>query len=224
MQFLSKHLARLNSQQLQAVLAHPSGALQILAGPGTGKTRVMALRATKIIIQDGITPESILIVTFGRHPAQELCTRLKGLIGPGLTDNLRLGTIHTTCFKYIKAYKVPNTSIWGDGMCQHNIRHIARCHVSGEALNQSLVSKLQNAIAQMKVYAGTRRSLPELIYRSLKPGIDYDIFVRTMRDHNTTMRNSNALDFDDLVNMFLELVQKKPSLVSHIRHILVDEL
>ncbi|KAG8685341.1 hypothetical protein FRC11_010739 [Ceratobasidium sp. 423] len=75
----------------------------------------------------------------------------------------------------------------------------------------------------MKVFEGDWRSQLEFIYRSSRPRVDYHTFKQIIKDYQATMEISNALNFDDLVNEFLELVQQKPWLVSHFRHILVDE-
>ncbi|CAE6535119.1 unnamed protein product [Rhizoctonia solani] len=228
MQSIYEHFDRLNEQQTQAVLSPPTGALQILAGPGTGKTWVMALRVAKLILEDGIPPELIFMATFGRHPTQELRSRLNGLIGQELTGRLKLGTIHSICWKFIKGNKTPHASLWNDSMCRDMIRHIviARCrgHTSEEVPSKYfLAQKVQLAVAKMKVYAGTRRSLLRLIHHTLKLRVNYDTFEQIIRDYQATMKYSNALDFDDLVNEFLELVRQKPSLVSYFRYILVDE-
>ncbi|KAG8687719.1 hypothetical protein FRC11_006704, partial [Ceratobasidium sp. 423] len=75
----------------------------------------------------------------------------------------------------------------------------------------------------MKVFGGDWRSRLESIYHSSRPRVDYHAFKKIIEDYLATMEISNALDFDDLVNEFLELVQQKPWLASHFRHILVDE-
>ncbi|CAE6534868.1 unnamed protein product, partial [Rhizoctonia solani] len=156
-------------------------------------------------------------------PAQELRVRLYSLIGPELTDRLKLGTIHRTCLRYIKNHLNPGVSLWDDVMCQQNIEHITKCHVSKKAPFWSIALNIQDAIARMKVYKGTRKSQPELVYQSSRLGIDYHTFQRIISDTQKTMKHSNALDFDDLVNEFRGLIELKPSLVSRTRHILVDE-
>ncbi|CUA76259.1 DNA helicase II / ATP-dependent DNA helicase PcrA [Rhizoctonia solani] len=222
-QSISEHVAELNEQQNRAVFSNPFGTLQILAGPGTGKTRVMAVRTAKLIIEDGIPPELIFLVTFGRHPAQELRVRLNSLIGPELTDRLQIGTIHRTCLRYIKNHMNPSVSLWDDVMCQQNIGHITKLHVPKKAPFWSIALNIQDAIARMKVYKGSSKSQPELVYRSSRLDIDYHTFQRIISDNQKTMKHSNALDFDDLVNECRELIEHKPSLVSRTRHILVDE-
>ncbi|KAH7339082.1 P-loop containing nucleoside triphosphate hydrolase protein, partial [Rhizoctonia solani] len=225
MRNFSEHLSGLNKQQLKAVLSSSSGALQILAGPGTGKTFVAALRTAKLIQEDGIPPESIFMATFGRHPAQELRSRLNGLIGPELTGLLQLGTLHSTCCRWITHHRTPNANMWTDDMCRDTIRHIVKYHVSKDSTVpiEDIVFKVQQAVARMKVYSGSLQSQLQYIYNNSNPGIDYNTFERITLDYQGMMTNSHGLDFDDLVNGGQELVRKKPSLVSHIRHILIDE-
>lgn len=83
----------LNERQRRAV-EHRAGPLAVLAGPGTGKTRVIVHRVARLVREDGVDPESILAVTYTVRAAEELRSRLAGLIGPTQADRVRAGTIH----------------------------------------------------------------------------------------------------------------------------------
>lgn len=82
-----------------AVTFTPSGALQILAGPGSGKTRVLTCRVANLIINHQIPPSSICAVTFTNKAAGEMRARLTRLVGSGQTSQLVIGTFHAICAK-----------------------------------------------------------------------------------------------------------------------------
>jgi superfamily I DNA/RNA helicase len=88
---LPPYLASLSRAQYDAVTASPEIPLQILAGPGSGKTRVLVARVTWLILANGIRPNDLVVVTFTNKAANEMRQRLQKLIGPERTANLILG-------------------------------------------------------------------------------------------------------------------------------------
>ncbi|CAE6414805.1 unnamed protein product [Rhizoctonia solani] len=119
--FLStqNHLEGLNGPQRQAVEFPPNTSLQILAGPGTGKTRVLTSRVAELILSHKYSPSSICAVTFTRRAAREMRSRLHGYIGAGPTEQLKLGTFHSVCANYLRTYGLmvniePKFLIWDD--------------------------------------------------------------------------------------------------------------
>lgn len=82
-----------------AVTFEPSGALQILAGPGSGKTRVLTCRVASLIITHSLPPSSICAVTFTNKAAAEMRVRLTRLVGAAQTAKLVIGTFHAICAK-----------------------------------------------------------------------------------------------------------------------------
>lgn len=88
---LPPYLASLSKAQYDAVTAPPNIPLQILAGPGSGKTRVLVARVTWLILANNIRPNDLVVVTFTNKAANEMRQRLHKLIGPERTANLILG-------------------------------------------------------------------------------------------------------------------------------------
>ncbi len=96
-----KLLDSLNPAQVQAV-THKDGPIQIISVPGSGKTRVITYRIAHLINEYGISPETILAVTFTKKAAGEMANRLEGLISDDALTDLNLGTFHSICLKILR--------------------------------------------------------------------------------------------------------------------------
>lgn len=103
---IEKVLGALNSQQKQAVTASPVGVLQVIAGPGTGKTKVIVLRVAYLLLHEGILPEDVIVTTFTKKAANEMMERLRSIFmgTEVIIGKLLIGTFHSLCFKIILKY------------------------------------------------------------------------------------------------------------------------
>jgi DNA helicase-2/ATP-dependent DNA helicase PcrA len=93
--------ANLNPPQAKAVAAG-AGPVLVLAGPGSGKTRVLTQRVAYLIAQEGIRPYRILAVTFTNKAAREMQSRVEKLLGPEATQGMLLGTFHAICARLLR--------------------------------------------------------------------------------------------------------------------------
>ncbi|KAI0322582.1 P-loop containing nucleoside triphosphate hydrolase protein [Amylostereum chailletii] len=101
---LKEILGTLNPQQRQSVESPPDGPLQILAGPGSGKTKVLTSRIAHLILVNTIPPWNICAVTFTNKAANEMKERLHKLIGQRSTKQLQMGTFHALCAKFLRKH------------------------------------------------------------------------------------------------------------------------
>jgi DNA helicase-2/ATP-dependent DNA helicase PcrA len=94
-------LDKLNPQQRQAVTAG-NGPVLVLAGPGSGKTRVLTQRVAYLIAAEGVRPYQILAVTFTNKAAREMEHRVQSLLGEEATQGMMLGTFHAICARLLR--------------------------------------------------------------------------------------------------------------------------
>ena len=100
------YAAVLNAQQYQAVM-HDKGPALVLAGAGTGKTRTLTYRVARLV-EDGVDPSSILLLTFTRKAATEMLRRASQLLD-GRCEKVAGGTFHAFAFRVLKAYGVASS-------------------------------------------------------------------------------------------------------------------
>jgi hypothetical protein len=119
----------LNQRQQQAILKPANAALQIVAGPGSGKTTVLVLRALKLVFVDGLLPESIVLTTFTRKAAKELRSRLIdwGLSVKHSLETAPPATAPTGLAAWLRTIDInrfPTGTL--DGLCEELLRHGSR--------------------------------------------------------------------------------------------------
>jgi DNA helicase-2/ATP-dependent DNA helicase PcrA len=196
--------------------------VQIVAGPGSGKTRVLTHRIAYLISHLGVRPYNILAVTFTNKAAKEMQARVDQILG-GTARGLSLGTFHSICARILRreAAHLPfeqNFVIFDDddqrGLVKQAIREMDlddkryRPHTI-----HNKISFAKNELLQPEEYP-TNSYLDEIVQR---------IFTR----YQELLLNSNALDFDDLLSWTAYLLENFPSVREHYsrryEHILVDE-
>jgi DNA helicase-2/ATP-dependent DNA helicase PcrA len=214
-------LANLNPAQREAAQA-PSGPLLILAGPGSGKTRVIAHRVAYLIGECGINPYNIMAVTFTNKAAREMKERLYQLVGDRL-QQLTIGTFHALCAQILRKEighlgQDPHFVIYDDGDQLAVVRKVLK-ELNLEE-KQCPPRALKDAIEAAK---------SEL----LAPGEYFpttywqEIVLRVYRRYQELLWNNKALDFDDLlfyvVRLFREHAEVLRKYQNRYLHILVDE-
>ena len=125
---VSRLLNDLNPAQREAVAA-PEGPLLILAGAGSGKTRVITHRIAHLIREQGVRPWNILAVTFTNKAAKEMQSRVAALVGRAQASGITVATFHALCARILRSYierlgyKL-NFSIYGVADQQHLVRYL----------------------------------------------------------------------------------------------------
>jgi DNA helicase-2/ATP-dependent DNA helicase PcrA len=217
----SRLLEELNPRQREAV-TWPSGPVLVLAGAGSGKTRVLAHRIAYLMGPGGIPPHNILAVTFTNKAAGEMAERVRKLLG-GIAGPSWLGTFHSICVRILRR----------DGHrigCPRDFtiydREDSVSVVKGLVKELRLSERDFNSKGVMAKISGAKNALvspedypcPDTYTRQL---------VRLFSMYNHRLRKYRALDFDDLLIRVVELLsqdgQASEKYRDHFQHILVDE-
>ena len=216
-------LAKLNPAQREAVL-HFEGPILVLAGAGSGKTRVLTTRIARLIEHHGVDPSHILAVTFTNKAAGEMRERIAKLVGE-MPTGMWVGTFHAIGARMLRreAKLVGRTSsftIYDEDDSLAAVRRIMeRLKISTKRGRPrrfaNAISGAKNALVSPEEYA--KLAMDPL---SKAASAVYDQWERTLRD-------ANAVDFDDLLVLPVRVLQQNPDRIAAYRErfkfLLVDE-
>ena len=216
-------LTDLNPPQQEAV-QHAAGPLLILAGAGSGKTRVITRRIAYLIARRGVQPWNILAVTFTNKAASEMRKRVEQLLGArGL--GVALGTFHSTCVRILRKWHVElgfrsSFVIYDDADQLGVIRDCLK------ALNLS-----EKALSPRSVLARISRAKNEMLtpgeYAATAADFTEERTAKIYSMYQERLRASHAVDFDDLLMLTVLLFRNHPHILEHYEHlwryVLVDE-
>ena len=217
-------LADLNAAQREAVTA-PAGPLLILAGAGSGKTRVIAHRIAYLILEQGVPPHRLVAVTFTNKAAGEMRRRIEALVGDA-GSAVTCGTFHSVCARWLRRDirhlgRDSSFTIYDD---DDQLRIIKRL-MTEAGINQRMITppEIRSAIARAK----DELLLPDE-YAAQASDRPYEQAVaRVYRRYQAALEEANALDFADLLLTTLRLFEAVPEVLAYYRqryqHVLVDE-
>jgi len=213
----------LNPEQ-QAAVRHTQGPLLVFAGAGSGKTRVITYRIANLVMTHGVPPSCILAVTFTNKAAEEMKTRLEGLLG-GAVRGLWVGTFHAICARILRESGQtidiqPNFLVYDESDQVDTVRQVLRSLNMDE--KQFTPRSFLYAISRAK----EKLISPEEFERNA-----YEFFDRLAAQvyprYQEALKAANALDFDDLLLATIRLFQSQPAVLERyqdkFRYILVDE-
>jgi DNA helicase-2/ATP-dependent DNA helicase PcrA len=216
-------LAELNPAQKEAVETI-SGPVLILAGPGSGKTRVITHRIAYLVKVCGVSPHRIMAVTFTNKAAREMTERLNRLVA-GSVKELTLGTFHAICARILrqdgKAIGVDRGFVIYDQEDQLSLvkRSI---QIAGFDPKQYAPSAILSAIGAAK----SRMLTPEDYIEHSASHFE-EVVGRVYEQYQKMLGQSNALDFDDLLMKVVQLFNNEADILARYQnrylHILVDE-
>jgi len=215
-------LQSLNPDQLDAVV-HRGGPLLVVAGAGSGKTRVLTHRIAHLI-QEGASPTSILAITFTNKAAQEMKHRVAALVGP-VVKAMWVCTFHSACVRILRAHAealgYPRTfSIYDQADAQRLAGYVVR--------DLGLDAKRfppRGAHGQISLWKN------ELVTPQMALDRASNIFERKhaeiYQDYQARLLKAGAMDFDDLLMNVVMLFRQHPEVLSHYQqrfaHVLIDE-
>ena len=225
-------LSSLNENQREAVL-WDKGPLLVLAGPGSGKTRVLTYRIARILEESGGQHFRILALTFTNKAAAEMRSRVEELI-PGELGRVRLTTFHSYAAELLQQYGNhldfrPDFQILSNdadreallddvlGQLRKDLAYSLPDHFKAAQLLPAITRLLEQCVPPDQV----ETLLQQLNVENAAP------LARVYTAYRDALRRNNSLDFPSLIAESLDLLRKYPSLIKHIRkvfaHILVDE-
>jgi DNA helicase-2/ATP-dependent DNA helicase PcrA len=215
-------LDELNPQQRAAVAAG-NGPVLVLAGPGSGKTRVLTQRVAFLIAQAGIQPYRILAVTFTNKAARQMQSRIEKLVGPEATQGMWLGTFHAMCVRLLRreVALLPLQSNFGI-FDQDDQERLVKMAIRDLNLDEKLYrpAGVLGSISNAKNELISAESYPVASYRD-------EVVKRVYLEYQKRLIASNAVDFDDLLVYAARLMQENPAVLEayarRFEHVLVDE-
>ena len=216
-------LTGLNKEQQQAV-QHTEGPLLILAGAGSGKTKVLTVRIAYLLAQ-GVNPYEILAITFTNKAAKEMKSRVEGLVGD-VANRIWLSTFHSFCAKFLR-FEIDsflgynsNFTIYDTSDSQAVIKAALK------ALNLddkyypvgAMIAAISDAKNQLLFASDFRKQARDFYQQKVADVYEY---------YERELRKNNALDFDDLLLVAVKLLQSNAAVLdkySHrFRYVMIDE-
>lgn len=214
-------LKELNPQQQQAVAA-PPGPVLVMAGPGSGKTRVLAYRIAYLIAALGVPPYQIMAVTFTNKAARVMRYRVDQLL-QGKADGLWLGTFHAICGRILRreAAHLPIDQNFVIFDADDQLSLVKRVIKENEINNKDYrPGVVLDKISHAKNELLSPDEVPILSFRD-------EVIVEIYRGYQKYLVASNAMDFDDMLMYTTKLLEDRPDLrekyARRFHHILVDE-
>jgi DNA helicase-2/ATP-dependent DNA helicase PcrA len=216
-------LSGLNPVQREAV-THPGGPLLIVAGAGSGKTRVLTHRIAWLIAEAGVSPFEILAITFTNKAADEMKQRVAALVGP-VAERMWVSTFHSACVRILRreapkfGYRTSFT-IYDQADAVRLTGYVLR--------DMGLDTKRFPPRTVHSVISGAKNELIDFeAYADSVHGPYERRIAEVYREYQKRLLAASAMDFDDLLMVTVNILQSDFSVLEHyqrrFRHILVDE-
>ncbi len=210
-------MQKLNESQEKAVRT-VRGRVLVLAGAGSGKTRVIIHRIAHLIKDHGVDPKQIVGLTFTNKAAHEMRKRLEDSIGPKLAKEVTLATFHSFCMRILRQEisrlgYTRDFSLYDERDVERIMTHLVKDMLGVEKDLPSLSTTRSN-IAKASSLGGESTWTDEF---------SKDLYSRLQ----TTLRAHNAVNFDNLINLTIQLFTQHPEVLDHYqekyRYFMIDE-
>ena len=226
---MSDYLNELNDDQKKAVL-HKNGPLIVIAGAGSGKTRVLTYRIVHLI-NEGVDPFNILALTFTNKAAKEMKKRISQSVGDSIAKNIWMGTFHSVFARILRSeasfigyptsFTIYDTQD-SERLVSNIIKELKlnKDNYKAKQIRNRISSLKNNFISPEKYY-----SVPDLVEQDKIS--KREEFATIYKRYNDRCFKASAMDFDDLLLKTNELLNKFPEILSKyqdkFRYIMVDE-
>lgn len=214
----------LNQVQKEAVF-HTEGPLLVLAGAGSGKTRVLTHRIAYLIEEKGVNPWNILAITFTNKAAGEMRERVDKLVGFG-AESIWVSTFHSSCVRILRRHieslgYTTNFTIYDSDDQRTLMRQVLK--------TLDVDQKLYKDRAMLGFISTAKNELISAAEFELNAGGDFrqKKVAEIYKEYQSQLKKNNALDFDDLIMKTVELFQNNPEVLDYyqerFKYIMVDE-
>ncbi|HEU4997207.1 MAG TPA: ATP-dependent helicase, partial [Gemmatimonadaceae bacterium] len=220
--------AELNAEQCAAA-SHGDGPLLVIAGAGTGKTRTLVYRVAQLIDR-GVSPERILLLTFTRRAAQEMLSRAERLVGTA-SSKVHGGTFHGTGHRLLRRFGqhagMPSEFSIMDQGDAVDLMGIARANL-GVGKKEKRFPKKETLHWMYSRHINTEIPVDDLLHEEVPQFLDYSQeIVRIFAEYIGRKQERALLDYDDLLLCWALMLEHSPDLATRITslydHVLVDE-
>lgn len=219
-----KYLNSLNDRQKEAVI-NTEGPMLVIAGAGSGKTKVLTTRIAYLIREKNIAPWNIIAITFTNRAATEMKERLEGIIGKTDADNTWVSTFHSSCVRMLrrdidKIGYTKSFTIYDDSDKKKLVRQLMKkCNMDEKQIKPRSVMNYISDCKNRFVNPSEAKLEAENYINQKKSDVYYE--------YEKELKNNNALDFDDLLVKTLELLTSDKEVLEYyqnkFKYILVDE-
>ena len=214
----------LNNEQREAVF-HTEGPLLILAGAGSGKTRVLTHRIAYLIDEKGVNPWNILAITFTNKAAGEMRERVDRIVGFG-SESIWVSTFHSTCVRILRRHiellgYSTNFTIYDADDQKTLMKDVCK--------QLQIDTKIHKERSLLAAISSAKDEMVSPDEYELNAAGDYNKqkIAKVYREYEKQLRANNALDFDDLLVKTVQLLQTQPDVLEYyqerFRYIMVDE-
>jgi DNA helicase-2/ATP-dependent DNA helicase PcrA len=207
----------LNDAQRSAVTS-PASVVQVLAPPGSGKTKTLTARVAYHVIHERLQPWNIIVCTFTIKAAREMKERIKGFVGDKLEAKLILGTFHSVARRFLSRYGQEIGIDKNFGIADTN---------DSKAIIKRIVTRYQYTVepghARSRISKLKAQGVSADSFRATSKNVNDNEFAMIYSSYEEHLKASNLLDYDDLLVRCVELLKRHPSCVSTIQAVLIDE-
>ena len=213
----------LNREQQQAV-QHTEGPLLILAGAGSGKTKVLTVRIAYLLAQ-GVNPYEILAITFTNKAAKEMKSRVEGLVGD-VANRIWLSTFHSFCAKFLR-FELDNFLGYNSNFTIYDTSDsqvVIKAALKALNLDDkyypvgAMISAISDAKNKLMLASDYRKQARDFYQQKVADVYEY---------YERELRKNNALDFDDLLLVAVKLLQSNAAVLDkyskRFKYVMIDE-
>lgn len=211
-------LAGLNDAQRVAVTSE-AAVLQVLAPPGSGKTKTLTARVAHLIACRGLKPWNIIVCTFTVKAAREMQDRIRAFVGPELEKKLKIGTFHGIALRFLRQYRhyVGLDDKFGVADSSDSLAIIKRIIKSNRY-------SIEPGAARGRISSQKAKGIDCEQYAQLKKSsAEQQEFQQIFREYQAALDQCNLLDYDDLLLRCASLLNDHPECVDNVEAVLVDE-